>query len=360
MSAYLVLEGGDLFKGNWRCGKPSAGEVIFNTAHGGYEEIATDPSYYGQIIVMTAPQQGNYGVNRSFWESRQLWIRGFIALDIQRSEKNSNWLERLEEFSIPAIDGIDTRSLVLFLREKGTQIGAMLEASSEKEARKTAAFLIDQFKKEDKDWVFKVSSKEMWDIEGKSKKGPEVAVLDFGCKENTLRELSKRSKKIRIFPARTPLDEILKWNPHGVLLSNGPGDPENVQMAVETIAGLLEKKPVFGICMGHQLLGLALGGETFRLKFGHHGINHPVRDVQKNKIYMTSQNHGYAVKKDSLPENILVTHINLNDQTVSGIKSEIHNCFSVQFHPESHPGPRDGVEIFDQFFEMLNQESEFE
>ncbi len=353
MSAYLILESGDLFKGNWKCGKPSVGEVIFNTAHGGYEEIATDPSYYGQIVVMSASHQGNYGVNRSFWESRQLWIRGFIALDIQHSESNFHWLKRLEEFSIPAIDGIDTRSLVLLLRDKGSQIGAMLEASSEKEARRTANLLIGQFKKEDKDWVFKVSSREIRKMQGKNKKGPKVAVLDFGCKENTLRELVKRSREIKVFPARTFVDQILEWEPDGILLSNGPGDPKNVQMVVKTIAQLLGKKPIFGICVGHQLLALALGGETFKLKFGHHGVNHPVKDIQKDRVYITSQNHGYAVKAGSLPKDVIVTHVNLNDQTISGMKSEIYNFFSVQFHPESHPGPRDGEELFDQFLEWV-------
>lgn len=353
MGAYLILENGDLFKGNWRCGKPSVGEVIFNTSHGGYEEIATDPSYYGQIVVMTAPQQGNYGVSRSFWESSQLWIRGFIALDIQNTENNSHWLKRLENFSIPAVDGMDTRALVLLLRDKGTQVGALLEAPSEDKAREIATVLIDRFKKEDKDWVLKVSSKEIREIEGKNKMGPKVAVLDFGCKENIFRELAKRSSEIKIFPVRTSLGKILDWQPHGVLLSNGPGNPKDVQVAVETIAGLLGKKPVFGICMGHQLLALALGGETFKLKFGHHGVNHPIRDIQKGLVYMTSQNHGYAIKKDSLPRGVTITHVNLNDQTISGIKSDLYNCFSVQFHPESHPGPRESVEIFDCFFERM-------
>lgn len=353
MNAYLVLDGGDIFSGSWKCGEPSVGEVIFNTAHGGYEEIATDPSYYGQIVVMSAPQQGNYGVDRSFWESHRLWIRGFIALDIQDSEDNSYWLKRLQEFSIPAVDRMDTRSLVLLLREKGTRIGAMLKASSENEARGKALYLIRQFKQQDKDWVFKVSSREIREIQGKNENGPKVAVLDFGCKENTLRELTKRSRKVVIFPARTPGDEILKWSPDGVLLSNGPGDPKDVQMAVKTISQLLGKKPVFGICMGHQLLALALGGQTYKLKFGHHGINHPVKNVQKNQVYVTSQNHGYAVEQASLPEDVKITHINLNDGTVSGMESRVRNCFSVQFHPESHPGPRDAREIFDKFLERM-------
>ena len=355
MKAYLVLERGELFCGNWKGGNPSVGEVVFNTSHTGYEEIATDPSYYGQILVMCAPQQGNYGVDQSFWESRKLWIRGFVALDIQRSERDSHWLKRLDEFSIPVMDGVDTRSLVLSLREGGTQVGALVKAHSEEEARDQAWKQIPGFKKEDLDWVFKVSCKVSREISGENRKGPKVAVLDFGCKENILRELVKRSSEIKIFPARTPAEEILAWNPHGILLSNGPGDPRNVKVAVETITDLLGKKTIFGICMGHQLLALTRGACVFKLKFGHRGANHPVKNIQTGKIHITSQNHGYAVDGNSLPEDIQVTHVNLNDQTVSGMESRDHSFFSVQFHPESHPGPREGQELFDQFLEWMEK-----
>lgn len=348
---YLVLENGQIFTGRWKSGESSVGEVVFNTSHNGYEEIATDPSYYGQIMVMCAPMQGNYGIDKSFWESRQLWIRGFIALDIQQSEGNAYWLKRLEEFGIPAIDEMDTRKLVLSLREAGTQVGAMVEASSEEEAREKAGPLISQFKEIPKDWVHEVSRQEPQKITGAKGTGPKVAVLDFGCKENILRELIKRSREIMIFPARSSADDIMAWKPDGVLLSNGPGDPQNVEVAVDTIKDLLGRLPVFGICMGHQLLARALGGKTFKLKFGHRGANHPIKDMKTGNIYMTSQNHGYAIEDDSLNSDVTVTHMNLNDNTISGIECLAQKCFSVQFHPESHPGPRDAEKLFDQFVE---------
>ena len=200
---YLVLESGDVYSGDWLVGKDSVGEVVFNTSHNGYEEIATDPSYFGQIMVMSAPQQGNYGVDKSFWESRQLWIRGFIALDIQRSSGNSSWLKRLEECSIPAIDSLDTRRLVLSLREGGTQVGAMVSASSEEEAKQKSVSMINHFKEIKKDWAYEVSRKEPELIQGARETGHRVAVMDYGCKENILRELKKRSKEIMVFPART-------------------------------------------------------------------------------------------------------------------------------------------------------------
>ena len=355
MSGYLVLESGDTFKGQWLGGPGSAGEVVFNTSHNGYEEISTDPSYYGQIMVMTAPQQGNYGVDKSFWESRQLWIKGFMALDIQESEDNTEWLERLKENSIPAMDSLDTRKLVLKLRDSGTQVGAMVEASTEDEAKEKAAPLINQFKEMNKDWAHEVSRKEKQLIKGAAGTGPKVAVIDFGCKENILRELIKRSREITIYPARSSAEEILSDNPEGVLLSNGPGDPENVEVAVDTIKDLIGKLPIFGICMGHQLLGRALGGKTFPLKFGHRGSNHPIKNEMTGEIFMTSQNHGYAIDQESLDSSVKVTHMNLNDQTVSGISCPDKKCFSVQFHPESHPGPRDAETLFDQFIEWMER-----
>lgn len=350
---FLILESGDVFQGQWLVGESSVGEVVFNTSHNGYEEIATDPSYYGQIMVMCAPQQGNYGVDQSFWESRQLWIKGFIALDIQDSSENRTWLDRLQESGVPAIDEMDTRQLVLKLREGGTQVGAMVQASSLEEAKEKAGPLISAFKEEQKDWAFAVSRTEPQRIQGAHGTGPKVAVLDFGCKENILRELIKRSREVMVFPARTSAADILKWAPNGILLSNGPGDPENVEVAVDTIRELLGQLPVFGICMGHQLLGRALGGKTYKLKFGHRGANHPIRNNHTGEVYMTSQNHGYAIDPESLADSIQVTHVNLNDNTVSGIESKSQKCFSVQYHPESHPGPRDAETLFDQFVEWM-------
>ena len=350
---FLVLESGQCFSGQWLGGEPSAGEVVFNTSHNGFEEIATDPSYYGQIMVMTAPQQGNYGVDKAFWESKKLWIKGFIALDIQQSAENQQWLDRLAEFGLPSIDEIDTRDIVLTLRDSGTQVGAMVSADSEEQAKELARPLISQFKEIGKDWVYEVSRQEPERIQGASGTGPRIAVLDFGCKENIIRELIKRSQEIMIFPARTAASEISAWNPDGLLLSNGPGDPQNVEVAVDTIRELVGKLPIFGICMGHQLLGRALGAKTFALKFGHRGANHPVKDHQTGEVFMTSQNHGYAIDPEPFGDEVMVTHTNLNDNTVSGLSVPSKKCFSVQFHPESHPGPRDADKIFDQFMEWV-------
>ncbi len=352
---FLVLENGDVFQGSWLGGENSAGEVVFNTSHNGYEEIATDPSYFGQIMVMCAPQQGNYGVDRSFWESRNLWIKGFIALDIQNSADNKEWLNRLHEHSIPAMDSIDTRKLVLTLREAGTQVGAMVSAQNESNAKEKAVSLINQFKEQKKDWAYEVSRKKPERIQGASGTGPKVAVIDFGCKENIMRELIKRSREIMVFPSRTAASEILDWKPQGVLLSNGPGDPENVEEAVDTIKDLMGQVPLFGICMGHQLLGRALGGKTYRLKFGHRGANHPIKNMHSGKVYMTSQNHGYALDQSSLDDSVTITHMNLNDNTVSGIECPSKDCFSVQYHPDSHRGPRDAETLFDQFVEWMEK-----
>jgi carbamoyl-phosphate synthase small subunit len=350
---FLVLENGESFAGVWLVGAESAGEVVFNTSHNGYEEIATDPSYFGQIMVMCAPQQGNYGVDSSFWESRALWIKGFIALDIQNSPENSDWLNRLRDNEIPAMDSLNTRQLVLTLRQRGTQVGAMVQAQSSEEAHKRAASLISAFKDQPQDWAHQVSRKQVETVQGAKSTGPRVAILDFGCKQNILRELIKRCREINIYPARTPADEILQWKPAGVLLSNGPGDPERVEVAVATIQQLLGQTTLFGICMGHQLLARALGGRTFRLKFGHRGANHPIKNMQTGQVYMTSQNHGYAVQAEGLPSEVAVTHMNLNDQTVSGIACRSKRCFSVQYHPESHPGPRDAETLFDQFIDWI-------
>ncbi len=350
---FLILEDGTAFQGVWNGGVSRAGEVVFNTAHSGYEEISTDPSYFQQIVVMTAPMQGNYGVEDAVWESRGIWIDGFICLEMQATEREDGWKRRLIDKGVPILSEVDTRTLVLKIREQGTPWGALVCAETQQAAEAEAFQLIREKKKLDKDWVFAVSRKEAEILPGHKPGGPRVAGLDFGCKTNTLRELRARCSEVKIFPARTSPEEILKWKPHGLLLSNGPGDPADVQDAAETVRELLGKVPMMGICMGHQILGRALGGRTFRLKFGHRGSNHPVRDLLLNRIYVTSQNHGYAIDQDTLPKNTKVTHINLNDGTVSGIECAEWNCFSVQFHPESHPGPHEAVQLFDLFMTRI-------
>lgn len=353
MKGWLVLESGEVYRGLWHVGKDRAGEVVFNTSHAGYEEIATDPSYYGQIVCMTAPMMGNYGVDDRVWESKQIWIEGFICLQIQESSRDRSWMNRLQEKGIPLLSELDTRRLVLRLRGGGTPWGAMVQAESESEARDKAAKLIAEKKKIDKDWVYATSRKSIEDRHGENMVGPKIAVLDFGSKENILRELQSMCSSVRIFPSRSSAEEVMAWRPDGLMLTNGPGDPGDVQVAVETVRSLLGKLPIFGICMGHQILGLALGGKTYKLKFGHRGSNHPIRDELLNKIYMTSQNHGYAVERESLPSDVKVTQVNLNDMTVAGFYSESRRCLGIQYHPESCPGPHEARDLFRFFTEKM-------
>lgn len=353
MKGYLVLESGEVYAGLWQGGENRAGEVVFNTSHSGYEEIATDPSYFTQIVVMTAPMQGNYGVEDEVWESNRLWIEGFICLEIQDTERDQAWKKRLTENKIPLLTEIDTRNLVLRLRQGGTPWGALVHAASESDARQKAEDLITEKKKMDKDWVYLASRKEAETRRGDNMVGPRVAVLDFGSKENILRELQQRCSEIRIFNSRSTVQEIMDYNPDGIMLTNGPGDPADVKMAAGTIRELIGVKPIFGICMGHQVLGLALGAKTYKLKFGHRGSNHPIRDTLLNQIYMSSQNHGYAVEASSLPADAKVTHTNLNDGTVAGFYSEKNKYLGIQYHPESCPGPHEASGLFSFFIERM-------
>ena len=351
VKGFLVLESGEMFPGLWQGEErlERAGEVVFNTSHSGYEEMATDPSYYSQILVLTAPQQGNYGESDKTWESSKIWIEGFVCVEMQDSWRDSSWMKKLNRFGVPILSDVDTRRLVMHLRSGGTQWGALIAAELPEIAAQKAQRLIAEKKNRPRDWVFEVTCKEEKALAGDNPQGPKVAVLDFGCKTNTLRELIKRCREVRVFPSRTKAARLREYNPDGIMLSNGPGDPEDVEVATETVRELLGWKPIFGICMGHQILGRALGGKTFKLKFGHRGSNHPIKDSLINKIYMTSQNHGYAVDQSTLPSSVQVTHINLNDNTVAGLYDPTKKALSVQFHPESHPGPHDAVELFEFF-----------
>ncbi|WP_374001368.1 glutamine-hydrolyzing carbamoyl-phosphate synthase small subunit [Bdellovibrio bacteriovorus] len=353
MRGYLVLESGEIYTGEWQGGTDRAGEVVFNTSHSGYEEIATDPSYFSQIVVLTAPMQGNYGVEDDVWESRQLWIDGFICLEIQDSERDQAWKRRLTDNGIPLLTEIDTRALALRLRQGGTPWGALVQAQDQAAAIAKAQALIAQKKTLDKDWVYIASRKEPEVRRGDNMVGPRVAVLDFGSKENILRELQHRCSEIKIFNSRTSVQDILAYNPDGIMLTNGPGDPADVKVAIGTVRELLGVKPIFGICMGHQILGLALGAKTYKLKFGHRGSNHPIRDTVLNQIYVTSQNHGYAVEESTLPSDVKVTHVNLNDGTVAGFYSEKRKCLGIQYHPESCPGPHEASGLFSYFIERM-------
>lgn len=351
--AFLVLETGEVYSGKWHCGQDRAGEVVFNTSHSGYEEIATDPSYFSQIVVMTAPMQGNYGVDSQVWESRRLWIEGFISLQIQESSRDISWIQRLSENQIPLVSELDTRELVLRLRSGGTPWGALVQANDEVSAKAKAVTLIAEKKKLEKDWVYLTSRKEKEVRRGDFLGGPKVAVLDFGSKENILRELQKYCSELTIYPSRTPSAELLAGNPDFVMLTNGPGDPADVQVAPQTIRELVGKKPVFGICMGHQVLSLALGAKTYKLRFGHRGANHPIKDELLGQIYMTSQNHGYAVDPQSLPVEARVTQINLNDGTVAGFYNPEKKYLGIQYHPEACPGPHEATNLFKFFIEKV-------
>lgn len=351
---FLVLDSGEIFSGLWHGEHTAdsagrAGEVVFNTAHSGYEEMATDPSYFSQILVMTAPQQGNYGEDDVVWESERIWIDGFICLEIQNTRRENSWLRKLAKAGVPVLSEVDTRRLVLKLRDQGTTWGAIVKADDEAKARALAKDLINKKKEIPNDWVYAVSAMSAREIDGLKPDGPRIAVLDYGCKKNSLRELRGRASKIKIFPSRATAADIKAFQPHGILLSNGPGDPAQVERAVDTLKELIGYRQIFGICMGHQILAQALGAKTYKLKFGHRGGNHPIKDMLLNRIYMTSQNHGYAVDEKSLPEGVKVTHINLNDNTVSGIADPQRKIMSVQFHPESRPGPHDSTELFDHF-----------
>jgi len=349
---FLILETGQIFKGQGYCEIPTAGEVVFNTSHFGYEEIATDPSYFNQIVVMTSPHQGNYGINDEVWESSRLFISGFCCLEIQQSSRDSSWSQRLKKAQVPLMHSFDTRELTLLLRKQGTTWGAIVQGKMEQEAEQTARVLIEKKKKENKDWVFETTVKKNQELPGLDSKGPRTAVLDFGSKKNIIRLTQKYSSEVKIFSSRSDIKEILDYKPQAVILTNGPGDPSDVQVATSTIKNLIGVIPIFGICMGHQLLALALGAKTYKLRFGHRGANHPIQDNMLNKIYITSQNHGYAVDGKTLPSDVEQSHINLTDQTCAGINSIARKILSVQFHPESRPGPHDAEELFTYFFKQ--------
>jgi carbamoyl-phosphate synthase small subunit len=358
MKGCLVLETGEVFFGDWLGGQERAGEVVFNTSHSGYEEIVTDPSYYRQIMVMTAPMVGNYGVQPESRESHRAWVEGLLCVSMQNTNRDRTFLDYLISQNIPVLEGLDTRALVKLLRDKGTLWGAILRSDPAKSAaeskpwlRSRAEVLIHKVRSQEPDWVYQVSRPKVEKLPGLRKNGVRVVVIDFGCKNNILRILQARSEEVIMVPSRTSAKEILSYRPSFLMLSNGPGDPSEVQVAPETIKILIGQLPIFAICMGHQLLARALGAETYRLKFGHRASNHPVRDQLLNWVYVTAQNHGYAVRH--LPNSVEVTHINLNDGSCAGFFSRPLKLLSVQFHPEAAPGPHEARQLFEYFYKQF-------
>ncbi len=375
--ARLGLEDGTIFRGtSFGATGEISGEVVFNTSMTGYQEILTDPSYCGQIVTMTYPQIGNYGINAEDVESNKLALRGFICRELCDFPSNyrstSKLSDYLKENGVIAMQGIDTRALVKKLRTKGALTGVLTtESISDEEliARAKAApklvghdYVKEVVPGETRQWTEKLNqlaSLTTIPVGGKNADGKQfhVVAVDYGMKYNIPRHLAEAGCKVTIVPGTATAEDILKLNPDGVFLSNGPGDPEPLVYAIDTIKDLLGKKPVFGICLGQQLLGLALGAKTYKLKFGHRGANQPVLNKKTGRVEITSQNHGFAVDESTLPSGAQVTHINLNDNTVAGIEHTGLKAFGVQYHPESSAGPHDSRYLFDQFVDLMKADS---
>ena len=363
----LYIEDGTLFRGkNFGSKGTRFGELIFNTGMTGYQEILTDPSYKGQIVVMTYVHIGNYGINAEDDESRECFLEGFVIKEV--SPVVSNWRAKnslqdyLEERGVVGIEGIDTRYLTLKIRNRGAMRAVLTTEDVDTYSLKN---MLDEYpgivgqdlvkyvscskKYEFAETVWRHQSLQQYEkFERDIKIKPKIVVYDFGVKRNILRHLAEYFQVV-VVPATTTSEDVMKMNPAGVLLSNGPGDPEPLHYAIENTRRLLGKIPVFGICLGHQIIALAIGAKTYKLKFGHHGVNHPVKNMKNGKVEITSQNHGFAVDKDTIPDSVELTHISLNDGTVEGFESD--NFVSVQYHPESAPGPHDSSYIFEKIQE---------
>jgi len=373
MQAILALEDGRIFRGR-AFGAPveRVGEVVFNTSLTGYQEIFTDPSYAGQIVVLTNPHIGNYGTSPSDAESARPYIEGLVVREF--SPFASNWRstevadEYLERSGVPVIAEIDTRAVVRHLRANGclrgvisTNVDDVAALVAKARAHKTMAgtdlasivttekpyeWSADEARNQTGDGLLPAE-------DAAAAEPMHVVAYDYGIKQNILRMLARENCRVTVVPATTPASEVLEMNPDGVFFSNGPGDPEPLEYAVENIRELKGKKPMFGICLGHQLFGLALGGKTYKLKFGHHGGNHPIKNLETGKVEITSQNHNFNVDPASLPEDVVQTHVNLNDNTLAGLKHKSDPMFSVQYHPEASPGPHDSHYLFRDFRKMM-------
>jgi carbamoyl-phosphate synthase small subunit len=381
LPALIALEDGRIFEGrSFGAAGTRVGEICFNTAMTGYQEVLTDPSYRGQIVAMTYPLIGNYGTNSTDQESRCPHVRGFVIEEL--SEIVSNWRSEssleayLRKWDIPGVEGVDTRALTRHLRTRGAMKACLTtEKMSPEEATSRAVegegvIGMDYVKEVSTPKIYRWDPEDVWSkpwtiVNRNDPSGrPEpplppirfhIVAYDYGIKQNILRLLRQKGFAVTVVPASTPAAEVLALNPDGIFLSNGPGDPSALPYAHATVRELMGKKPVFGICLGHQVLGFAFGGSTFKLKFGHRGANQPVKDLQTGKVAITSQNHGFAVDPQTLPSEVEVTHINLNDGTVEGMRHKELPIFSVQYHPEAAPGPHDASYFFSQFADLIEK-----
>ena len=372
MQAILALEDGRIFRGEGHGALGECqGEVVFNTSLTGYQEIFTDPSYAGQIVVLTNPQIGNYGTNQADNEANRPYIEGLVTREF--SPISSNWRseqvagEYLERHGVPVISGIDTRAVVRHLREHGVMRGVLSTREADPQVLVEKARSIRKMDGTDLASVVTTKSIYEWeqDFDGPFVIGarPEpaspllhVVAYDFGMKKNILRMLSVQGCRVTVVPAQTKAEDVLALNPDGIFLSNGPGDPEPVTYAQQNIRDLAGRKPMFGICLGHQLIGLALGGKTYKLRFGHHGGNHPVKNMVTGKVEITCHNHNFAVDPESMRESeVELTHVDLNDNTLEGLRHRTMPLFSVQYHPEAAPGPQDSHYLFREFRKMMEE-----
>ena len=355
MKAFLILEDGTVFTGTSIGSKKEIiSEIVFNTSMTGYLEVLTDPSYAGQAVCMTYPLIGNYGICHEDQESLRPWPDGYIVRELSRIPSNFRCEDTVQNFlkkyDIPGIAGIDTRALTKILREKGTMNGMITTNES---------YNLDKIIPKLKEYttgkvVERVTCEEKHVLKGN---GPKVALLDFGAKENIAKSLNERGCEVTIYPAATPAEEILKSNPDGIMLSNGPGDPKECVSIIKEVKKLYDSEvPIFAICLGHQLMALATGADTKKMKYGHRGGNHPVKDLETGRVYISSQNHGYMVDTDTLDQNVAVPAFeNVNDKTNEGLKYIGKNIFTVQFHPEACPGPQDSGYLFDRFMKMMEE-----
>jgi len=377
MRALLALEDGRIFEGeSFGASGTEVGEICFNTSMTGYQEVLTDPSYRGQIVAMTYPLIGNYGTNATDQESTRPQVRGFVIEEL--SQLPSNWRaeesldEYLKRWTVPGVEGIDTRALTRHLRTRGAMKACLTTQKMSPEKAITKAIEgkgvigMDYVREVTTPTIFQWDPTDelsrQWSLAAadESPRLPpirhRIVAFDYGMKRNILRSLRQRGFGVTVVPATTTAEQVLALNPDGIFLSNGPGDPEALPYAHQTVQSLIGQKPIFGICLGHQVLGFAFGGRTFKLKFGHRGGNQPVKDLRSGKVAITSQNHGFAVDPESLPPEIEVTHVNLNDNTVEGMRHKTLPVFSVQYHPEAAPGPHDAEYFFEQFAELIENE----